>query len=64
MTVEQLGDEWLTRVIEKQFKKPEEVRRMLNVDIYPRIGKFLARDITSRETALVADVLHSFASTT
>src|SRR5471032_1261802 len=53
LTVEQLGAEWMARVIEKQFKKPEEVRRMLIVDIYPRIGKFLAKDITSRETALV-----------
>ena len=53
LTVEQLGTEWMARVIEKQFKKPEEVRRMLIVDIYPRIGKFLAKDITSRETALV-----------
>ncbi|WP_211451152.1 tyrosine-type recombinase/integrase [Collimonas antrihumi] len=55
LTVEQLGDEWLTRVIDKQFKKPEEVRRMLAVDIYPRIGKFLAKDITSREAALVVN---------
>ena len=53
LTVEQLGCEWLDRVIDKQFKKPEEVRRMLAVDICPRIGKFLARDITSRDTALV-----------
>jgi integrase len=55
LTVEQLGSEWLTRVIDKQFKKPEEVRRMLAVDIYPRIGKFLAKDITSREAALVVN---------
>ena len=55
LTVEQLGAEWMARVIEKQFKKPEEVRRMLTVDIYPRIGKFLAKDITSRETALVVN---------
>lgn len=55
LTVEQLGDEWLTRVIDKQFKKPEEVRRMLAVDIYPRIGKFLAKDITGREAALVVN---------
>jgi integrase len=53
LTVEQLGEEWLTRVIDKQFKRPGEVRRMLVADIYPRIGKFLAKDITSRETALV-----------
>ena len=53
LTVEQLGGEWMTRVIDKDFKKPEEVRRMLAVDIYPRIGKFLAKDITSRDTALV-----------
>ena len=53
LTVEQLGEEWLTRVIEKQFKRPEDVRRLLTVNVYPRIGKFLAKDITGREAALV-----------
>ena len=55
LNVEQLGDEWLRRVIDRQFKKPEEVRRMLITDIYPRIGKYLAKDITSREAALVVN---------
>lgn len=53
MTVEQSGEEWLRRVIEKQFKKPQEVRRMLAMDVYPLIGKYLAKDITSREAAIV-----------
>lgn len=53
LTVEQLGEEWLSRVIDKQFKRPEDVRRLVKVNIYPRIGKFLAKDITSREVAMV-----------
>lgn len=53
LTVEQLGDAWMARDINTQFKKPEDVRRMLAVDIYPRIGKFLAKDVTSRDTAIV-----------
>jgi integrase len=54
-TVEQLGSEWLTRVIDKDFKRPEEVHRMLSAYIYPRIGKFLAKDITGREAAMVVN---------
>jgi integrase len=53
LTVEQLGDEWMSRIIERQFKRPAEVRRMLTADIYPRIGKFLVKNVTSRDAALV-----------
>jgi len=53
INVAQLTEEWLGRVIQKEYKHPEEVRRMLSADILPSIGRMLLKDVTNRDIALL-----------
>ncbi|MCG9056638.1 tyrosine-type recombinase/integrase [Laribacter hongkongensis] len=52
-TVEELVEEYHSRVLSKTFKRPEEALRTLTRDVQSQIGKFLAKDVTGREIALL-----------
>lgn len=54
-TVAELTDDYCTRVLDREYKRPQPWRKLIERDINSVLGKRLIRDITDRDVILCID---------
>ena len=54
-TVKCLSDEWMNRYVEKERKRPENARQMLDADVIPTLGTMKARDVKRKDIIAMLD---------
>lgn len=55
LSVSDLITEWNTRILTKTYKRPEAALSTLKRDVESQIGKFLIKDVTARDVALLVN---------
>ncbi len=56
-TVRGLGEEFMARYIERERKRPESARQILDADVLPALGDMKAKDVTRRDVIRMLDAI-------